>query len=257
MSAITSAIRQSIRTSIRSSFGITVDERPALSTSLFSAGEQGAFYIPRPIVNGVQSLFQDAAGTTPVTADGDPVGKMLDQSGNGNHATQSVSGARPPYEISGNGINSLSPEADFLESANFGLQQPCTIVMAFFPKSVSSFIFDGLSVNTGSLFIINNGSLRAYAGGVLLASNTPALNEWHIATIVFNGANSLIRLDGVETQGDAGTSDMGGVTFFRPGGTGNGAPQKNAGTIVRQGVLSSDEINSAETYLANIVGVTL
>ena len=38
--------------------------------ALFSNGEQGAFYIPKPIVLGTQSLFQDAAGTTPVTADG-------------------------------------------------------------------------------------------------------------------------------------------------------------------------------------------
>ena len=57
-----------------------LDSLSNLITSLFSAGEQGAFYIPRPVVNGVQSLFQDAAGTTPVTADGDPVGLMLDQS---------------------------------------------------------------------------------------------------------------------------------------------------------------------------------
>jgi len=43
--------------------------------SLFSNGEQGAWYDPRP-----QYLYQDAAGTTPVTADGDPVGLMLDKS---------------------------------------------------------------------------------------------------------------------------------------------------------------------------------
>jgi hypothetical protein len=68
---------------------------------LFFLGEQGALYIPRPVVNGAQALFQDAAGTTPVTADGDPVGRMLDQSGNGNHATQTVSGSRPVYRADG------------------------------------------------------------------------------------------------------------------------------------------------------------
>jgi hypothetical protein len=68
---------------------------------LFLQGEQGAFYIPRPVVNGAQALFQDAAGTTPVTADGDPVGLMIDQSGNGNHATQTVSGSRPVYRADG------------------------------------------------------------------------------------------------------------------------------------------------------------
>ena len=52
----------------------------ALITQLFSAGEQGAIYVPRPIVLGAQALFQDASGTVPVTADGDPNGLLLDQS---------------------------------------------------------------------------------------------------------------------------------------------------------------------------------
>ena len=77
-----------------------VDQLRSLIRQLFSAGEQGAFYIPRPIVNGVQSLFQDAAGTVPVTADGDPVGLMLDQSPNSNNAPQSVSAAKSTYRAS-------------------------------------------------------------------------------------------------------------------------------------------------------------
>ena len=90
------------------------DPLAALIRQLFSAGEQGAFYIPRPVVNGTQALFQDAAGTVSVTADGDPIGKMIDQSGNGNHATQSVSGSRPVYRTNGilhwlqfNGVNNF------------------------------------------------------------------------------------------------------------------------------------------------------
>ena len=77
--------------------------RPYVFTpaDLFLQGEQGAFYIPRPVVNGTQALFQDAAGTVSVTADGDPVGKMLDQSGNGNHASQAASGKRPIYRTDG------------------------------------------------------------------------------------------------------------------------------------------------------------
>ena len=78
-----------------------ISELQALITSLFSASEQGAFYVPMPMVLGAQSLFQDSAGTVPVTADGDPVGRMLDQSGNGNHVIQTVSGNRPVYRTDG------------------------------------------------------------------------------------------------------------------------------------------------------------
>ncbi len=41
------------------------------------------------------TMFQDAAGTIPVTAVEQPVGKILDKSGKGNHATQSVTASRP------------------------------------------------------------------------------------------------------------------------------------------------------------------
>lgn len=61
---------------------------------LFSQGEQGVWYDP----SDLSTLFQDAAGTTPVTTDGDPVGRMEDKSGNGNHATQSVAASRPVYQ---------------------------------------------------------------------------------------------------------------------------------------------------------------
>lgn len=44
--------------------------------TLFAQGQQGAWYDPSDLT----TLFQDAAGTTPVTADGDPVGLMLDKS---------------------------------------------------------------------------------------------------------------------------------------------------------------------------------
>ena len=74
-----------------------ISELQALITSLFSNGENGALYVPQPIVNGAQAIFQDSAGTLPVTADGDPNGLMIDQSPNSINATQSTSAARPTY----------------------------------------------------------------------------------------------------------------------------------------------------------------
>jgi hypothetical protein len=63
--------------------------------SLFAASEKGVWFDPSDIT----TLFQDSAGTTPVTAAGQPVGRMLDKSGNGAHATQATAGARPTYQI--------------------------------------------------------------------------------------------------------------------------------------------------------------
>jgi len=76
-------------------------------SNLFSNGEEGVWYDP----SDLSTLFQDAVGTVPVTANGDPVGKMLDKSGNANHAFQSVSGNRPVYNgLSYNGVD------DFLDT---------------------------------------------------------------------------------------------------------------------------------------------
>jgi hypothetical protein len=42
-------------------------------------------------------LFQDSAGTTPVVINNEPVGLVIDKSGNVNNAAQTVSAARPTY----------------------------------------------------------------------------------------------------------------------------------------------------------------
>jgi hypothetical protein len=79
--------------------------------ALFAQGEQGVWYEPKP-----EYLFQDAAGTVPVTADGDPVGYMQDLSGNGNHATQETSASRPIYRTDGT--------LHWLEGATSWMQSP-------------------------------------------------------------------------------------------------------------------------------------
>lgn len=58
---------------------------------IFSHQEQGFAYDP----NDLTTLYQDAAGTIPVTAAGQPVGLMKDKSGRNNHAYQTVSASRP------------------------------------------------------------------------------------------------------------------------------------------------------------------
>lgn len=65
----------------------------AAISGIFADGTQGAWYDPSDLT----TLFQDSAGTTPVTAVEQPVGLMRDKSGRGNHAFQSTSASRPTY----------------------------------------------------------------------------------------------------------------------------------------------------------------
>lgn len=66
---------------------------------LFSAGEQGVWYDP----SDFSTMFQDTAGTTPVTATGQSVARINDKSGRGNNATQSDAAKQPTLQIDGNG----------------------------------------------------------------------------------------------------------------------------------------------------------
>jgi hypothetical protein len=76
----------------------------------FASGEQGAWYDP----NDLSTLFQDAAGTVPVTAVEQPVGKMLDKSGRNNHATQATAANRPVLSAR---VNMLTKTEDFTDAA--------------------------------------------------------------------------------------------------------------------------------------------
>jgi hypothetical protein len=73
---------------IRSPFGPQFGFNPL---KLFAAGEQGVWYDPSDLT----TLFQDSAGTTPVTGLEQPVGLLQDKSGRGNHASQATSASRP------------------------------------------------------------------------------------------------------------------------------------------------------------------
>lgn len=86
---IQSTIQSTIQNTIRNTLGdVSFD-----MLALFSGGQQGVWYDPSDLA----TLSQESTGVTPVTADGQPVGLMLDKSGNALNALQPVSTQRPTY----------------------------------------------------------------------------------------------------------------------------------------------------------------
>lgn len=79
--------------------------------SLFASGAPGVWY-DLSLTDG--TLFQDAAGTTPVTAVEQPVGLLKDKSGRNNHAYQTTSANRPVLSAR---YNLLTETEDFDDSA--------------------------------------------------------------------------------------------------------------------------------------------
>lgn len=87
-------------------------------SALFSAGEQGIWLDP----SDFSTMFQDSAGTTPVTAADQYVGKILDKSGRGNHATQSDNAKRPQLKLAdGKYYLQFDGSDDLLATANIDL----------------------------------------------------------------------------------------------------------------------------------------
>lgn len=65
--------------------------------SLFTGGIDGSWFDP----SDFSTMFQDTAGTTPVTAAGQSVARINDKSGNGHNATQATSANRPTIQQDG------------------------------------------------------------------------------------------------------------------------------------------------------------
>jgi len=63
--------------------------------SLFATSEPGVWYDPSDLT----TMFQDTAGTIPVTTPGQTVARINDKSGRGNNATQATTASQPTYGI--------------------------------------------------------------------------------------------------------------------------------------------------------------
>lgn len=63
--------------------------------ALFAGGKVGGMWD----MGDIATLFQDTAGSTPVTAVTQPIGRVNDKSGNGNHATQPTAIKRSLYQV--------------------------------------------------------------------------------------------------------------------------------------------------------------
>jgi hypothetical protein len=130
--------------------------------SLFASGEQGAWYDPSDFT----TLFEDSAGTTPITTVERPVGLMLDKLGRGNHAFQTSSAARPALR---NRYNLVTFSEQFDNAA-----WTKTRMRAFGAGSVAntSATTDPLGTNTADY--IQQEAGQTTFGGLLFSVSLPA-----------------------------------------------------------------------------------
>jgi len=232
----------------------------AVIAALFGSGEEGAWYDP----SDLSTVWQDAAGTTPATA-GDPVGRIDDKSGNGNHATQSTSTKRPTLQTSG-GLYYLDFDGvdDFMGPVTFPspITQPITDGFAFKLDAAhnNDYIIDGISSGERMYIYSQSSQLRFVVGSNQNYVYYNQLTDPYVFVSHRNAALSDVKVNGVSSGVvNLGTNQVAGIylgnaydglTFSVPDG-------KIYGAVIVSKTLTAAQITELETYLATKSGVTL
>lgn len=186
---------------------------------LFDAGAAAAFS-PLDIAglqfwldfSDITTLYQDAAKTTPVTADGDVIGAAADKSGNGRDHTQATTSKKPLYKVgiqNGLSVGRFDGTDDAL-TATISVNQPYTALFAW-----STTINSGLNElwRAGiSIFRMNTPLWNLYAG-VDAAGLAYAISTFAATCAVYNGASS-IQYKNLSTTN---TGNPGTAAFTNPG----------------------------------------
>ena len=193
--------------------------------SLFAGGEQGAWYDPSDLT----TLFQDSAGTTPVTAVEQPVGLMLDKSGRNNHAFQTVSANRPVLSARvnlltetefRNGLTDAPVRGGVVSAASLGAYLGA---IAFgYQSGVASYAYKTFAQTSGTAYKIavvvrmDDGGVPNFVSadgmggdGVLVAGGNSGLGSPSVADI----GGGYYRVSVGYTAISSGTSNFGVVKY--------------------------------------------
>lgn len=245
--------------------------------TLFSQGVVGAWYDP----SDTGSLFQDVAGTQPVTAAGQTVALIRDKSGNGIHLRQSTLEQRPAYGTDGarhwlafDGVD------DFLSIAALDMSTTDKVTILTGLRAVSNAIAIYLefstnsNTSTGSFWSARAGAdtFDAFARGGAAVKTTQVAHSAAVFlppsdNVVTNlhdvsGDRSQVRVDGFDSgppaTGDKGSGTFGNHPLFMGMRAGSSLPFQGRiyGMILLGALATSTELSEVEAYLAAKTGTS-
>jgi hypothetical protein len=164
-------------------------------SELFAAGEKGVWYD----ISDLSTLFQDSAGTIPVTGDGQTVGKILDKSGNNIHATQATAANRPTYRVDVNGLSYLQFDGvnDSLVSSTLNLSTTDKVTWSsglYVDSAAAGAVVMEFSANTntntGTFYLSAPSSVLDHGFGLRGSSAAPVFAV--VSNVPINNQNSDI-----------------------------------------------------------------
>jgi hypothetical protein len=139
-------------------------------------------------------LFQDTAGTIPITAAGQSVARANDKSGNGKHVAQATAGLRPIYRVdaAGRGYCDFSAAGCCLTSAQGLLASGAASVM--FSADLTT------PDNTGYRVVFRQyNSATSYALDGLQVYCQPGAYTWHIINRISGALTTIPEPVGLKT----------------------------------------------------------
>jgi hypothetical protein len=244
-------------------------------TTLFSSGQKGVWFD----ASDITTLFQDAAGTVPVTALGQPVGRWLDKSGNGNHATQVTAGLRPTWQIDSDGYYNVTfikagrqlvtPSIDFTATAQMFVCAGINVEDSSSAGVVAALGSDINSVN-GSFLIgapsaVADHSLYLRGTTTIRAAVNNVVDGDDILTGIFDISQAtkelelIPRLNYVQLTGsqitwtgtDAGTGNFSNLPLYIGSNSGVTTPYggKIYQLIVRGALPTGNQLYATENYI--------
>ncbi len=216
-------------------------------------------------------LWQDA-GTTPATGDGDVVGRWEDLTANADHVNQNTAANKPTLQnaagdlLNGNPVIRFDGSNDYLQGAftNGGaLTQPNTyflvaklltgedddaqhyLVASDDPTNRSDLAKD--NIEQPNVWLIHSGTVL---------KTTAANTDWHIWTVLFDGANSQLWHDGVSLgSGNTNANAPDGLTLGAYNNTSLAANCEITELLIYNADLGTADQNLVGRYLATRYGL--
>lgn len=231
---------------------------------LFVGGFAGMWFDP----SNMSTLFQDTAGTVPVTADGQSVARINDLSGNGNHLIQATAAARPLFKTSG-GLNWLLFDGvdDAMQVSAPALFNDMTILGAV--RITSGLEFFGCSTGTANAsgYRYFNQTLEAACGNGITDSYNAGAPALGTDMVIGGTADSAGTAFTFHTQGAdeaavfAGGLNLSAFKVLTLGANANlagnfGAGRFYGGIFIGKQLAAADR-NSMESYLAGKSGAVI
>jgi hypothetical protein len=213
-------------------------------------------------ISDLSTLFQDTAGTTPVTAAGQSVARVNDKSGNGRNLTQVTAANRPTYQIDADGFPYLLFDGTLSGmSVIFAPTLPFDRISALQPVTFTT--NDLIYFNTGSTSRMRqvspspNVEISEGTGGVvqttaLIPGTNAVVTERHVAN-----ASQLAVNQGGYVTGDAGATPPSGSFFVSNPGAATGANFRLYALAVKTGGFSGTDIPGIRAWLGAKCGLVL